>query len=347
MNYKILIVDDEPANLRLLERVFRREYQIITASSGVEALELLARYDVAVIISDQRMPQMTGIEFLKRASEIRPNTVRIILTGYTDVNALVEVINSGIIYKYVSKPWVNEDLQQTVSRALEHYETNKRQHELVLHNERLYLRLKETRQAIIALIADTLDLNSNYSREHAARVSSYATIIGQRLDLEAGEIEQLSFAAHLHEAGIVETSNSNSMLTNKEQIFAAETKGLERAVRMLEAVPHMDEVALILRCRDERFDGNGFPHGLGDEQIPLLARILTVACAYDKMICPPESREKEFQIPLSRSEAIRRLQSEAGKRFDPRIVQVFCEENSNSQVSNSASIAFAEQFQQK
>src|SRR5215210_6797600 len=99
MTYKILIVDDEPANLRLLERLFRREYQVISAESGSEALELLKRHDIALIISDQRMPFMTGIEFLKFAAQMRPQTVRIILTGYTDVNALIESINSGIVYK--------------------------------------------------------------------------------------------------------------------------------------------------------------------------------------------------------------------------------------------------------
>jgi len=110
MNYKILVVDDEPANLRMMERLFRGDYEILTAMSGLEALELLNQHDVALIVSDQRMPGMTGIEFLKRAAQIRPQTVRIILTGYTDVGDLVEVINSGVIYKYITKPWVNTDL---------------------------------------------------------------------------------------------------------------------------------------------------------------------------------------------------------------------------------------------
>jgi response regulator RpfG family c-di-GMP phosphodiesterase len=118
MTYKILIVDDEPANLRLLERLFRRNYEIITATSGTEGLELLRQHDAAVIISDQRMPGMTGVEFLKLAAEMRKHTLRIILTGYTDASALVEAINSGVVYKYVTKPWNNDDLQQTVALAL-------------------------------------------------------------------------------------------------------------------------------------------------------------------------------------------------------------------------------------
>ncbi len=104
MSYKILIVDDEMPNLRLLERLFRRDYYCLTASSGAEAIELLKQHDVAVVITDQRMPQMTGMELLKETSEMRPHMVRILLTGYTDVETLVEAINCGLIYMYVNKP---------------------------------------------------------------------------------------------------------------------------------------------------------------------------------------------------------------------------------------------------
>ena len=137
MKYKLLIVDDEQANLRTLERIFADQYDVVTATSGLEALNLLTSHDVALIISDQRMPGMTGITFLKKAAEMRPQTVRIILTGYTDVDTLVESINSGVVYKYVTKPWSNGDLQQTVKRAIEHYETLKQQNRLEQENKRL------------------------------------------------------------------------------------------------------------------------------------------------------------------------------------------------------------------
>lgn len=143
MSYKILIVDDEPANLRSLERLFRKDYEVLTAGSGAEALELLQQHDVAVLITDQRMPGMTGIELLKKTVPIRPRMVRIILTGYTDVDALVEAINCGQVYRYVAKPWNNEELLLTVRRALEHYETNRKGYELELANQRLGSRLRE------------------------------------------------------------------------------------------------------------------------------------------------------------------------------------------------------------
>ena len=146
MSYKILVVDDEPANLRSLSRLFREDFEVFTATSGAEALELLKQHDVAVLITDQRMPGMTGIELLKNTVSIRPRMVRIILTGYTDVDALVEAINCGQVYRYVAKPWSNDDLRLTVRRALENYETNKKSYELELTNRRLASRLVEIQQ---------------------------------------------------------------------------------------------------------------------------------------------------------------------------------------------------------
>lgn len=146
MKYKIMVVDDEPANLRVLERLFRSEYEVVTAESGADALRLLQQHDVALIITDQRMPDMTGIELLKRTASLRPHMVRIILTGYTDVETLVEAINSGHVYKYVTKPWNNEELRLTISRAIEHYEMTKARHELEMTNKRLVARLQEIQQ---------------------------------------------------------------------------------------------------------------------------------------------------------------------------------------------------------
>ena len=146
MSHKILIVDDEPANLRSLSRLFREDFEVFPVGSGEEALDLLRQQDIALMITDQRMPGMTGIELLKKTVQLRPRMVRIILTGYTDVDALVDAINCGQVYRYVTKPWSNEELQLTVKRALEHYETNKNRYELALANERLVSRIREIQQ---------------------------------------------------------------------------------------------------------------------------------------------------------------------------------------------------------
>jgi GAF domain-containing protein/class 3 adenylate cyclase/ActR/RegA family two-component response regulator len=117
---KILVVDDEPDNLDLLYRTFYREYQVLRASSGLAALDLLAQEgDVSVIISDQRMPMMSGTEFLSMTATQYPDIIRIILTGYTDIEDLVEAINAGKVFKYVTKPWEAEDLKAVVRQALD------------------------------------------------------------------------------------------------------------------------------------------------------------------------------------------------------------------------------------
>lgn len=143
MRYKILIVDDETSNLGALERLFRGEYDVLTAGSGADALSLLEHHDMALLIADQRMPEMSGVELMQRTARLRPHMVRILLTGYTDVDSLIEAINTGHVYKYITKPWNNDELLLTVARALEHYETLKSRHNLQMINERLRARLRE------------------------------------------------------------------------------------------------------------------------------------------------------------------------------------------------------------
>ena len=119
---KMLVVDDEPDNLDLLYRTFRRDFRVYKADSGVNALDVLqAEGEVAVIISDQRMPEMKGTEFLSKTVPEFPDTVRIILTGFTDVEDLVEAINSGQVYKYITKPWDPNELKEVVDRAADTY----------------------------------------------------------------------------------------------------------------------------------------------------------------------------------------------------------------------------------
>lgn len=120
---KILVVDDEPDNLDLLYRTFRRDFQVLRAESGVAALKMLEQEgEVAVIISDQRMPEMKGTEFLSRTVPQFPNTMRIILTGFTDIEDLVDAINAGQVYRYITKPWDPGELRTVVQRAAETYE---------------------------------------------------------------------------------------------------------------------------------------------------------------------------------------------------------------------------------
>ncbi len=137
---RMLVVDDEPDNLDLLFRTFRREFKVLRAESGAEALKVLAEEgEVAVIISDQRMPEMKGTEFLSKTVPEFPDTVRIILTGFTDVEDLVDAINAGQVYRYITKPWDPDELKNVVERASETYDLIKQQ------NEALHLAEKQSK----------------------------------------------------------------------------------------------------------------------------------------------------------------------------------------------------------
>ena len=114
----LLLVDDEHHILSALKRLFRREnYQVLTANSGPEALEVLALHPVQVIISDQRMPEMSGIELLSKVKNLYPNTVRMILSGYSELGTVTDAINQGAVWKYLSKPWDDESLKEEVRKA--------------------------------------------------------------------------------------------------------------------------------------------------------------------------------------------------------------------------------------
>ncbi|MDB9312446.1 response regulator [Spirulina sp. CS-785/01] len=153
---KILVVDDEPDNLALLYRTFRRDYKVLTAESGPAALDILAQDpDVAVIISDQRMPIMTGTEFLSLTAVQYPDIIRIILTGYTDVEDLVEAINSGKVFKYVTKPWEADELREVVRQALDTHNV------LKIRTEELSRSLK--RESLLNTVTNTIR-NAQYGR---------------------------------------------------------------------------------------------------------------------------------------------------------------------------------------
>ncbi|MBW4692488.1 MAG: response regulator [Lyngbya sp. HA4199-MV5] len=188
---KMLVVDDEPDNLDLLYRTFRRDFQVLKAESGVRALELLASEgEVAVIISDQRMPEMKGTEFLSRTVPQFPDTMRIILTGFTDVEDLVEAINSGQVYKYITKPWDPNELKAVVQRAAETYELLKQRTE-ELHRSQAQMALLSTivhtAQEAPSLEESLKPIASAFGKNFQADGSILQLVEGDRLVPSQGE----------------------------------------------------------------------------------------------------------------------------------------------------------------
>ena len=130
MDIGVLYVDDEVNNLNSFKAAFRRDFDIYTASSAREGRKILDNNEIGVIITDQRMPGMTGIEFLESIIAIYPDTIRILLTGFSDINAVMDAINRGQVYKYLVKPWQNDELKMYIENALEIYNLRKENKEL-------------------------------------------------------------------------------------------------------------------------------------------------------------------------------------------------------------------------
>jgi putative nucleotidyltransferase with HDIG domain len=332
MPQKIMVVDNEPADLRRLERLFGFTCQVLCAASGEEALRLLEQHDVALLITDLRLPGMTGTELLVHAAELRPHMVRIMLTAHADADALADAINRGQVYRYATKPWEDEDIRLTVARALQHHDAVRSHHEAEETNKRLARRLRAMTRGVVRAIADTLEAKDRYVYGHARRVGGYASAIGRRMRLSVPALEQLSLAALLHDVGKISTPDSvllkPAALTEEER--AVVRLHAERGARLLAAVPEMEEVAAAVRHHHENWDGTGYPEGLAGERIPLASRIIHVADAYDAMTSP-----RPFRDALEHEQAVRVLLEGAGSQFDPEVVAAFCGLEALSQIRAS------------
>lgn len=143
----VLYLDDEENNLFSFKATFRFKYNVFTALTGAEALDIIRNNDIQVIITDQRMPEMTGVEFLEKVIKIKPEPMRILLTGYTDMGAVVDAINKGKIFHYLNKPWKEEELSQTINRAFEIYQNKMniidQKSKLEISNEQLEFLLRQ------------------------------------------------------------------------------------------------------------------------------------------------------------------------------------------------------------
>jgi diguanylate cyclase (GGDEF)-like protein len=168
-DYPVLVVDDEEENILAFQLNFRHDFTVDAATSGAEALERLADRTYAVVVTDQRMPGMSGVELLERTVDTYPHLIRIIVTGYTDNQSLIDAINMGRIYKYVTKPWSRDEMAVTIKRAIEAYS-------LALENDRLLLELQSKNEELEQTVAErTRKLREANARLHQLAITDGLT----------------------------------------------------------------------------------------------------------------------------------------------------------------------------
>ena len=311
--YKILIVDDEPDNLALLYRTLRGKYDIAKSTSPLMALEMLKQESFHCILSDHKMPEMDGVEFLKRCCEISPDTMRLLVTAYTDAGILIDAINYAKIYRYIKKPYNPDELVLIVQNALEYLQ-------LKIDNNNLISDLKELFAGTITAIVEALDAKDSYTLGRSRRVTYYAVKLAKSLHLSAVSVGKIELAGLLHDIGMIGVSDD--ILAKVERLTQDEydeiKKHVHHSVRILDDIKQLSDVVEIIKYHHEFYDGTGYPYGLKGDDIPIGSRIIAVADAFDSMVTP-----KVYRQQVVPSEALAKIKALSGKQFDPIVIEQF------------------------
>ncbi|MBR6163654.1 HD domain-containing protein [bacterium] len=311
----VLIVDDEENNLQLLKRTLRGKYNIMTAHNGQEGLDLVKQDgdNIALIVSDQKMPVMEGTEFLKEVEKIHPEIIKILLTGHVDTEILVSSINDCNLFQYILKPFEPADLQVSVENGIEKYNLS--------ISKRLMLRdLSELFYKTLKSISCALDAKDAYTNGHSLRVTLYSLMLAKELNLDNRTMESIETAGLLHDIGKIGIPQSvlckNGKLTDEE--FAIMKSHPEKGEKIIMNIEKLKIVSNWLKSHHERWDGRGYPQGLAGEDIPLSARIIAIADTYDAM-----TSTRPYRTALSHEVAIAEIQKCAGSQFDPKLAEKF------------------------
>lgn len=347
---KVLLVDDEENILRAITRLLMEEsdLEVLSASSGALGLETLkAHSDVALILSDQRMPGMSGAEFLQLSREVAPDAVRMVLTGYADMAATMDAINKGGASRYITKPWDDGMLHQTIVEGVQQYRllqenrlltalVERQNAELSEWNSSLKGRvldqtttirrqneeLKERNQQIgrafrttIAAFSRLIEQHSSRLQEHTANVTELSVRLAQSLGLDTDQVETLRTAALLHDIGVIgmspEILDKPMAALGKEQLQLF----LQHAVRGQTAfaeVEELREAGIMIRHHHELYGGGGFPDRLAGDDIPLGARIIAFADFIDREL---EEQRGEAAVKTVLDKATKEL----GRQLDPAL----------------------------
>lgn len=350
----IMCVDDEKDILSALKRLFRRNgKKILTANSGDEALEKFNENKIDLIISDMRMPEMTGAELLKNVAENWPDTMRILLTGYSDMESTVAAVNEGKIYRYLAKPWDENDLLATADAALEQKllkdeklrlqkltekqnselaelnsslesKVEARTHELAKASKLIkesHEKLKNSYKDAISVFSHLIELREGVSAGHSQKIADHAKIIAEKLGMDENTVDEVYFAGLLHDIGKIGLEDElfkspYSSLNDKQKEKFHEHPIIGQ--NALLPLPMLENAGAIIRSHHELFNGKGYPDALSGDQIPLGARIICLVNDFEDYRCG-----KLTGKPTEIGAAITYIEQNSGQRYDQNVVKAF------------------------
>lgn len=357
---RVLFVDDEQPILNSLKRLTRKQsFQCLFASSGAEALEIMKRETVDLVVSDMRMPEMSGHEFLAQVKQQYPDTVRYLLTGQSDLESTVSALNDGGISRFIHKPWDDEKFIDALKDGL-------RVVRLERDNQRLMITTREQAESLKRLNAELEDrvlartkmlrramrqLETSYDafvktfsyfisqREHLIKgqsqlVADLCARVCEQLQLDNSERKHVFYAALLHELGKLTLPDdvlgrSEIRLTGRDLEEYRQYPVIGEL--SLTSIKALEKAAQLIRHQNEHFDGSGYPDRLMAQKIPLGSRIL-FACKEFIGI----QTEYMRATPLSSEDALNHLRKNAGSRYDPAVVEAIAQTQYTLDVSSLA-----------
>lgn len=346
--HTVLFVDDETNILKALQRLLRHEpMRVLCASRAQEALEILEREPAQVVVSDQRMPEMSGVDLLQSIRDRHRDVVRMMLTGYTEMNVAVEAINRGEIYRLITKPWNDDELKATLRQAFDHYDlkqeikrlnqvTREQNFKLQDMNRNLEHKVRERTKQLaeknhelrtayvqtIRALAEAVDAKDAYTRGHSERVGVYASKIAREMGFPKEFIERVYIAGLLHDVGKIGVRDA--VITKPDRLTPEEYEEIRRhpeiGAKILEPVTFLSDVVRCVRHHHEWFDGSdrGYPDRLRGDDIPLPSRIILVADT-----CEAMTSDRPYRRGLGLESVIEELHKYSGTQFDPACVAAF------------------------
>ncbi len=306
MEESVLFVDDEQNILSAIVRAFADEdFRVLTAASAEDALRFIRDEEVAVLVADNLMPGTRGIDLLETVKRISPDTVKIMMSGYADLPTAIEAINIGEVFRFVVKPWHNDDLLKVVADALGRY--------------RIVKSLRRGDEAVIHSIAQTIELKDPRTRGHCARVARYALLIAEELHLSEQAKREIRHGGWLHDCGKIgvpeSVLNFAGQLNSRE--FATIREHPVWGAQVAREAQLSQGIINIILHHHERYDGQGYPDGLSGRDIPLEARIVAVADVFDTL-----TSDRPYQKAHDRRTAFAIIAELGGTQLDPELVTI-------------------------
>ncbi|MFP4459131.1 MAG: HD domain-containing phosphohydrolase [Candidatus Zixiibacteriota bacterium] len=335
---RLLVVDDEERVRKILNiQLNQAGYDVLIYSDPKEAIKDITEKDIDLVITDIRMPEVTGEDILQHTLNFKPDVEVIVLTGVVDVEMAVKFLRQGA-FDYLIKPIKRNQLLLTVDRALDKRELKIEKKRLQQENIEYQLSLEEkVEQRTIALsqaledleryhldtikiLSSAIELREEYNLQHSDRVRIMATRLAIVWGFSAERIKRLEYGALLHDIGKIAIPEKilykDNILTPDE--FDIIKQHPEIGARIVSQADYFQDIAPIIRWHHERYDGNGYPDGLYADQIPVQARIISVCDAFDAM-----TSDRPWRQSYSLERVLKALKTGRGKQFDPELVDLF------------------------